>query len=307
MDKIKLIKEIEHIALTYEFDEVVKDCTYEEFIEDWGKDVYECIYIDYIYNEELEKIIIEDLIYSKKYTEDEIVYIKDYMNGYYFDIGNKEIRLVKDKNLYNGRILPVYNINNIVNQKLLHNIIATVLKDLVVKDFIPVKISKSLNLIDRASALKNIHFPKDEKMLMAAKNRLIFEELFLLQCGMMLLKKITQQQYCGIEHSADGALVKQLKAKLPFALTNDQKKVLREIKADMETEMPMQRLLQGDVGSGKTIIAMLLLVKTVENGYQGALMVPTEILAQQHYNVFCEYLEPLKMKIGLLSSKLTKK
>ena len=97
MDKIKLIKEIEHIALTYEFDEVVKDCTYEEFIEDWGKDVYECIYIDYIYNEELEKIIIEDLIYSKKYTEDEIVYIKDYMNGYYFDIGNKEIKLVKDK------------------------------------------------------------------------------------------------------------------------------------------------------------------------------------------------------------------
>ena len=100
MDKIKLIKEIEHIALTYEFDEVVKDYTYEEFIEDWGKDVYECIYTDYIYNEELEKIIIEDLIYSKKYTEDEIVYIKDYMNGYYFDVGNKEIRLVKDKNLY---------------------------------------------------------------------------------------------------------------------------------------------------------------------------------------------------------------
>ena len=222
-------------------------------------------------------------------------------------ISNPQIVILKDKNLYNGRILSVYNINNIVNQKLLHNIIATVLKDLVVKDFIPVKISKSLNLIDRASALKNIHFPKDEKMLMAAKNRLIFEELFLLQCGMMLLKKITQQQHCGIEHSADGSLVKQLKAKLPFALTNDQKKVLREIKADMETEMPMQRLLQGDVGSGKTIIAMLLLVKTVENGYQGALMVPTEILAQQHYNVFCEYLEPLKMKIGLLSSKLTKK
>ena len=103
MDKIKLIKEIEHIALTYEFDEVVKDSTYEEFIEDWGKDVYECIYIDYIYNEELEKIIIEDLIYSKKYTEDEITYIKDYMNGYYFDIGNKEIRLVKDKNLYKSK------------------------------------------------------------------------------------------------------------------------------------------------------------------------------------------------------------
>lgn len=97
MDKIQLIKEIEHIALTYEFEEFVKDYTYEEFIEDWGKDVYECVYIDYIYNEELEKIIIEDLIYSKKYTEDEITYIKDYMNGYYFDVGNKEIRLIKDK------------------------------------------------------------------------------------------------------------------------------------------------------------------------------------------------------------------
>lgn len=97
MDKVKLIKEIEHIAMTYEFEEIVRDHTYEEFIEDWGKDIYEYVYVDYVYNEYLEKLIVEDLIYLDKYTKDEINYIKDYMNGYYFDIGSKEIRLIKEE------------------------------------------------------------------------------------------------------------------------------------------------------------------------------------------------------------------
>ena len=97
MDKANLIKEIEHIAMTYEFEEIVRDHTYEEFIEDWGKDIYEYVYVDYVYNEYLEKLIVEDLIYLDKYTKDEINYIKDYMNGYYFDIGNKEIRLIREE------------------------------------------------------------------------------------------------------------------------------------------------------------------------------------------------------------------
>ena len=176
----------------------------------------------------------------------------------------------------------------------------------MVRDFVPYNFVQKLNLMERIDALQNIHFPQSQKLLEQARKRLIFEELFLLQSGMLLLKQLTKKQSCGIKHFPDGDLVQKLMSNIPFELTNDQKKVLVEIKSDMEKEMPMQRLLQGDVGSGKTIIAMLLLVKTVENGYQGALMAPTEILAQQHYNSFFSYLESLNVRIGLLSSKLTK-
>ena len=228
------------------------------------------------------------------------------INYQHISLNNPQIVKVKSKDAYVGKIIPIYSVNNIVNQKLMHNMMGTVLTNLKVRDFIPKEFSQKLNLMERVEALQNIHFPQNQKFLEQAKQRLIFEELFLLQSGMLLLKQLTKKQACGIKHLPDGELVKALKLKIPFKLTNDQHKVLLEIKADMEKEMPMQRLLQGDVGSGKTIIAMLLLVKTVENGYQGALMAPTEILAQQHYNTFSTYLETLNIKVGLLSSKLTK-
>ena len=122
-----------------------------------------------------------------------------------------------------------------------------------------------------------------------------------------MLKKRTQEKKQGIRHGLNSVMVDKLMGSLPFELTGDQRRAWNDICNDMESSVPMRRLVQGDVGSGKTVIAMLALVKTVENGYQGALMAPTEILARQHYEGFVKQLEPLGVKVALLSGKLTEK
>ena len=143
--------------------------------------------------------------------------------------------------------------------------------------------------------------------LKEARNALAFEELYLIQCGLMLLKKKNQQEGKGIRHLGNSRKVLALLESLPFRLTHDQDKAWQEICKDMESPLPMRRLVQGDVGSGKTVIAMLALVKTVENGFQGAMMAPTEILAEQHHEGFVKQLAPLGIKVGFLSGRLTKK
>ena len=122
----------------------------------------------------------------------------------------------------------------------------------------------------------------------------------------MLIKRQTQDERLGISHKKNGELVKAALAKLPFELTGDQKKVFRAVAKDMESKLPMRRLIQGDVGSGKTAVAMLALVKTVENGFQGAFMAPTEILAVQHYEKLSALLSDLGIRVGLLSAKVTR-
>ncbi|WP_276840187.1 ATP-dependent DNA helicase RecG, partial [Anaerovibrio lipolyticus] len=150
-------------------------------------------------------------------------------------------------------------------------------------------------------------FPDSFAKVKQARNRLAFEELYLIQCGLMMLKKRTQEKKQGIRHGLNSVTVDKLMGSLPFELTGDQRRAWNDICNDMESSVPMRRLVQGDVGSGKTVIAMLALVKTVENGYQGALMAPTEILARQHYEGFVKQLEPLGVEVALLSGKLTKK
>ena len=133
-----------------------------------------------------------------------------------------------------------------------------------------------------------------------------FDELFLIQCGLMLIKRQTQDERLGISHKKNGKLVKAVLTALPFTLTGDQKKTFRTVAKDMESKLPMRRLIQGDVGSGKTAVALLALVKTVESGYQGAFMAPTEILAGQHYEKFSALLTGLGIRVGLLSAKFTR-
>lgn len=172
---------------------------------------------------------------------------------------------------------------------------------------LPKDIIKDLALEDRLTALKNIHFPPTWEALHAAQHRFIFEELFMLQCGLLCYRQKHTEEKIGIKHGADGKLLQRLLARLPFKLTDSQIKVWREISLDMQGKHPMHRLLQGDVGSGKTVIAALCLAKAVENGYQGCLMAPTEILAVQHYNTLKEYFEPLGVRIALLTGGLNSK
>ena len=207
-------------------------------------------------------------------------------------------------------ILPVYPATEKLNQKYFRKIIGTLLAalpELALPEPVPAGISKRYGLMPRLQAFRKIHFPADFEELKAARGRLAFEELYLIQCGLMLLKRQTQEQKRGVRHLSSGKLVRGLEQSLPFQLTCDQQKAWQDIRHDMESPLPMRRLVQGDVGSGKTVIAMLALVKTVENGFQGALMAPTEILASQHFDSFCKQLKPLAVRVGFLSGRLTKK
>ena len=208
-------------------------------------------------------------------------------------------------------ILPVYSVTDKVNQKFMRQLTSQALKGetgtsgVELPEVIPSDICQEYHLLERNQAIREVHYPSNSQQLQAARYRLSFEELYLIQCGLLLLKKQSQEQRQGICHRVNGYLVRQLFQALPFQLTDDQQKAWQDICHDMESYIPMRRLLQGDVGSGKTVVAMLALVKTVENGYQGALMAPTEILASQHYDDFCRLLEPLGIRVALLSGKLS--
>ena len=202
-------------------------------------------------------------------------------------------------------ILPVYNLTESITQQNLRNAVHQVL-DMAqaegVPETIPAEILKSNKFLNRLTALSNIHFPESFAKLKEAKRRLVYEEPFLLQCGLLLNKERNFDARPGIKHAQDGELVKEVITDLPFKLTEAQSKAWNDISVDMESHLPMHRLLQGDVGSGKTVIAALALAKTVENGFQGCLMAPTGILAQQHFETLTSFFSGSLTRIELLTS-----
>lgn len=204
-----------------------------------------------------------------------------------------------------GEIMPIYGGNEAVSQKVLREVVRQALEYLPNEDIIPSAIRASERFISQREALKQIHFPDNFDLLKVAHDRLAFEELYLIQCGLLLLKQETKSQKQGVKHGPNGKLVKNLLANLPFCLTEDQRSSFCDIQYDMEDRIPMQRLLQGDVGSGKTVVAALALAKTIENGYQGVMMAPTEILAQQHYQTMTEMFTPLGINVAILSGKVS--
>ncbi|QJW44938.1 ATP-dependent DNA helicase RecG [bacterium BFN5] len=225
------------------------------------------------------------------------------------EILNPEMEIAdKADGMTTGRIVPVYSVNDAISQGFLRNLIhqANSQDQPCFLENLPSDIIQTYQLMPRREALNNIHFPENQTDLSFARRRLVFEELYIIQCGLAFLKSRNKKAGYGLKHAPDGALVKAIEAKLPFALTADQITALKEIKADMEDSTPMQRLLQGDVGSGKTIIATIAMVKTVESGYQCAMMAPTEILAEQHYQTIEPLLMSQGIKIGVLTGRLNK-
>ncbi|EKU71996.1 ATP-dependent DNA helicase RecG [Selenomonas sp. F0473] len=206
-------------------------------------------------------------------------------------------------------ILPVYAATEGLTQKQLRGMTAYALKESAAEltETLPAAVREEYGLIGRADAFRQIHFPKRAEELSAARRRLAFEELYLIQCGLLAIKKRSAEEQQGIAHRPNGAHIAAVLEALPFTLTEDQQTVWEEVARDMESPLPMRRLVQGDVGSGKTAIALLALVKTVESGYQGALMAPTEILARQHYDYLSELLTPRGIRVGFLAGRLAKK
>ncbi|MBO5403544.1 MAG: ATP-dependent DNA helicase RecG, partial [Phascolarctobacterium sp.] len=206
-------------------------------------------------------------------------------------------------------ILPNYHLAGNLTQKNLQAWIKTALAkaEQELPESLPASIVKKCNLPDRVSALKNIHFPQSWQALAEARKRFIFEELFLLQCGLLYYRSKNQEARQGLKHGVDGEKLREIIKALPFELTPSQKQAWLDISLDMQDVKPMHRILQGDVGSGKTVISALALAKAAENGYQSCIMAPTEILAVQHYETLSEYLAPFGVRVALLTGGMRAK
>jgi len=222
----------------------------------------------------------------------------------------------EDETLHTGRIVPVYEKTGNLTTKMQRVLVHTALSQLPERlpDPMPAGILARHHLIDRRSALAEVHFPQsgtgiDElnRFRSAAQRRLIFEEFFLFQLGLVLRKRHSETERKPRSVVITDEVREAARRVLPFRLTGDQKKVIAEIVEDMKRPHPMNRLLQGDVGSGKTIVALMAALVAMENGFQVAFMAPTEILAEQHFITIRRLLESSRFRMTLLTGATSAK
>lgn len=212
------------------------------------------------------------------------------------------IEMLREGQVAEAGIVPVYPLVDGVSQFVIRHAVSNwFAANDALPELLPPDITKEHNFMTRYEAFKEMHNPLTVERYGLARKQLAYEELFIMQAGLLLLRE-REQAEIGIKMQPDGDLVPAFLKELPFALTGDQRKAFNEIANDMQEERPMRRLLQGDVGSGKTVVGALSLLKAVENGYQGALMAPTEILAQQHYEGLTDLMAGLgRVKLALLT------
>ena len=208
--------------------------------------------------------------------------------------------------IHTGRIVPVYPEKQGLSSRVIREKIFWLISQIdQIKDPLPEKIINYNQLIDQLTAYKNIHFPGNKKIIEQAKRRLSFDELFMLQLSNAFIKKDWEKQTVGnpfILDKKNQTKLNKFISQLPFKLTDSQKKVVAEITEDLGLKKPMNRFLQGDVGSGKTVVATIACYLAYLNGYQSLFMAPTEILANQHYETISKLLAPYKIKVGLFTS-----
>lgn len=213
----------------------------------------------------------------------------------------------QDSNKNTGRIIPIYPSTYNLSQNILRKIIENALEEAnVLPETIPEYLIKEYKLMGINEATKQIHFPNSFEDYNKARTRLVFEELLIMQLALLTFKTNYDKDKKGISFSTD-AKMSEIIDSLPFKLTNAQSRVLEEIDKDMESKKMMNRLLQGDVGSGKTAVAMCAAFKAVRSNYQAAVMVPTAILATQHYQNFKKTMDKFDIRCELLISGMAKK
>jgi ATP-dependent DNA helicase RecG len=201
-------------------------------------------------------------------------------------------------------IEPIYPASRDMSSSQLSRLIKTAVKTVEITETLPQIVIERNNLCSLRFAIENIHFPMSAAAFEKAKHRLVFEELFVLQTALSIIKlKAHQKSGCTITVNS----FEDFQKSLPFSLTNAQKRVVLECISDMQSHRPMTRLVQGDVGSGKTVVAAALCDVVAKNGFQSALMAPTEILAEQHFNTFNGLSEELGLKCGLLTGSMSPK
>lgn len=216
--------------------------------------------------------------------------------------------LTKEEHIAKLNVLqPVYSLTKgLTNNMILKAMKQVVTNTELLSDYLPDAIKNKYNLIDYANAIEEIHFPKNKECMMQARRRIVFDEFFLFTIALNKLKEKnqTKQSNFVMEYSKDCDC---LIDRLPYSLTKAQSFVWKEIKEDLVGNKIMNRLIQGDVGSGKTILAVLALLMTAKNGLQGSIMVPTEVLAKQHYETLCELLLPFDINVVLIVGSMTGK
>ena len=211
-----------------------------------------------------------------------------------------------DANLQVGRLVPVYPLTEGLSQNFVRSLVQETVWRTIdrLEETLPETVRQRYNLMPLREALRQIHFPDDDEKLEAARRRIVFDEFLTLQLVLALRKKGIKEHE-GIAFQVDWEAVERFIRLLPFELTNDQRKVINEILSDMQKPHPMNRLLHGEVGSGKTVVAATAMFVAVQNGYQAAFMAPTEILAEQHYRVLQELFRGHEINIVQLVGSLT--
>ncbi|HAT4282587.1 TPA: ATP-dependent DNA helicase RecG [Clostridium perfringens] len=214
--------------------------------------------------------------------------------------------LIPCKEANKSEILPIYTLKNGLTNKILVKLINEILKNMIIKENLPEEIVKKYKLISLDKAIRSIHFPEGRGELQSAINRLKFQELFTYSLKIIMMKAHIKKENSGISFKMS-PLLKDLKESLPYTLTNAQSRTLREILLDQKRNIAMNRLVQGDVGSGKTLVALISMFNVYMNGYQTVLMAPTEILANQHYDEAKKYLDQFGVDIELLTGSTKEK
>ncbi|WP_339224616.1 ATP-dependent DNA helicase RecG [Paenibacillus sp. FSL H8-0332] len=206
-----------------------------------------------------------------------------------------------------GTLQPVYSIGGKITQSWIRRIIGQALQQYgdLIPEILPQSIMRKYDFMSRKRAIATIHQPEDTREGQQGRRRMVYEELFLFQLKVQAFRVLNRGRMDGVVHTVDNATVRQFVRSLPFELTDAQKHVELEILQDMRSGYCMNRLLQGDVGSGKTVLAAIALYATVRSGFQGALMVPTEILAEQHMRSLTRMFEPFGITVGLLTGSVT--
>ncbi|MCI0750843.1 MAG: DEAD/DEAH box helicase, partial [Flammeovirgaceae bacterium] len=233
--------------------------------------------------------------------------------GNKFSIAHPELDVLTEKNEKGGALHPIYPLSEKLRarhfdsraiSKLVQELLRSALSK--IRETLSDLLLKKYQLISKQEAIVNIHFPQSHELLTQAQQRLKYEELFYVQLRLLKLKVIRKEKFRGQSFQDATLLTKFYNQHLPFPLTGAQKKVIKEIYADLKSGKQMNRLLQGDVGSGKTIVAFICMLIAIGGGAQCTLMAPTEILAQQHYNNLKKYADTMQLTIALLMGSVKK-
>lgn len=242
-----------------------------------------------------------------------VVFGKPVLYGKKFNFAHPEIEALTTKNEKGGYLQPVYPLTEKLRSRFIDSkAISKLQQELLVlskdriRETLPTNILKQFKFIDKREALLNIHFPQSFELLNQSQNRLKFEELFYIQLRLLKMKLVRQDKFKAQVFNDAVLLTKFYKEHLPFELTDAQKRVIKEIYSDLRSGHQMNRLLQGDVGSGKTIVGFVCMLLAIGAGSQCALMAPTEILAQQHFNNLSKYAEQMRITIALLTGSTKK-